>query len=92
MGVIRETWESFFNDVMKPCGVPKDCPQYIEMRKAFYAGAGSTFKLIVEGLIETDSQDEEAGTRLLDGLKEEFDAYKDELKASLNRPRIPEEN
>lgn len=75
---ILEAWNSFRREVL-PAEVSE--VQLTETRRAFYAGAISSWAIIVGG--EGIWKDEAEGFKVMDELKAEFDGYQRQLEAAL---------
>lgn len=73
MNTIQSFWEEF------KVILPKDAPdiQIVEMKKAFYAGAGSILKVQYD--IGDKKVSEEAALAILSGLNEEIIVFAEEL-------------
>ena len=72
MNTIQADWTSFKKTI--PDEACKE--QFEDMKKAFYAGAASTFVL----LMNMDSQNEDVREMMLNGLYDEIAMYTEELK------------
>ena len=67
---IEEVWKLFAGLVLPP-NVPPI--QFIEMRKAFYAGAAAMLELVM--MVGDDSFEEDAGVQRLESLSQELTEF-----------------
>lgn len=58
---IKAEWDSYYAKVLRPSGVQVGSTQYIETRRAFYAGMQSLFGMVMEAA----DRSEEAAEALL---------------------------
>lgn len=68
---VGEKWDSFYNNVLKPSGVVVGSVQYIETRRAFYAGA-TAFSALMSEVTELS---DDAGVAIMSSLHEELQAF-----------------
>lgn len=68
---ILETWQSYRKEVIHPAAPPE---QVEECRRAFYAGAGGMFAVLIRDLTDGD-ECAEADLRMMDELREELHAH-----------------
>lgn len=77
MNVLSEAWARYADSV-----IPKDAPrvQYIESRRAFYAGAHSLFAGLMR-MLEPGTEPTERDLAKLTDLKQEIDQFYADLAA-----------
>lgn len=70
-----DAWDKYARDVL-----PKEAPevQRVECRRAFYAGGAALFYAILSG-VGRGEQVTDAEIALLDGIKDELEAYAREI-------------
>lgn len=71
---LADEWKDFYEKTMRPRGVPVDSTQYVETRRAYYAGASSFMALLAT---ETDQGPDLTKLDLdyIDALQAEFDQF-----------------
>lgn len=85
---IEELWLSYKDEVLPP-GTSE--VQISETRNAFYAGAGSLFKVIIERAGDEGTPDE-VGCKVMDELKEEIAGFLEEKVRELKQCLKPKDN
>lgn len=75
---MADEWQNFYEKTMKPIGIPVRSSQYVETRRAFYAGAASFMGLLAS---ETDQGPDLTQLDLdyIDTLQAEFDQFSKDL-------------
>jgi len=75
---MADEWENFYEQTMKPLGIPRASTQYVETRRAFYAGAASFMGLLSS---ETDQGPDltQLDLEYIDLLQAEFDQFSRDL-------------
>lgn len=74
---LHSDWTSFVTLVLTPAGVTVDTIQYIEIRRAFYAGAAAMFTLVTEASADDN---EEVCVLHMQTLSDEVDQFATDLK------------
>lgn len=76
MNTIQSQWEQYYTRTMKPSGIKPGSVQYEETKRAFYAGAGSYFAILME---VTNNLSEDAAAGVLKGVSEELKTFFDNV-------------
>ena len=76
-GLLASDWASYAEKVI-PAGAPE--LQYIESRRAFYAGAGTLLGILLKAL-EPGSEPTEQDLALMDQIKAELDEFNADVVA-----------
>ena len=74
---VAQTWEEFAERILVPLGIGPQETQYIETRRAFYAGSQAML-VLVKGV--SDRYDEEQACRVLDAVELEFHRWGQDLR------------
>lgn len=79
MTTIGAQWQSFVREILTPMKIKPSSAQFIETRRAFYAGAASMFNAMLA--VNADDISEEQGEEHLKNLSGEIDRFAADLKA-----------
>ena len=81
---IAKAFEEFYRAALVPAGVKPGTVQYIETRRAFYAGFVSANTFFTYEVASTeDTADEAAGCEMIGAVQEEIQMYLLSLKAGV---------
>lgn len=69
MNTIQSEWDKYYEAVLKPAGVVPGSVQFVETKRAFFAGSSSLYNILM-GIVDTLS--EEAAAAVLGGISEEL--------------------
>lgn len=69
MNTIQQGWDGYVAAILKPAGVVPGSVQYVETKRAFFAGSSHLFKLVMDA---SDSLSEDAAAAVLSGVSEEL--------------------
>lgn len=73
---VDEQWKTYAARILVPAGVARGSTQYVETRRAFYAGATALLGLICESLTPGDEPQPE-DLRMMDEIDSELRAFAD---------------
>lgn len=73
---IEEGWNEFVETVFRGSGIDQGSVQYIEMRRAFYAGAASVMSSIMNATVDTTDEEDDA---IADAIESEIKEWAERL-------------